>query len=902
MTAAYASFADAFDFDGGSVSVTKPSGTADGDYLVCFAFRYEDGGNSGVGFTMSGWTDQGTVFAGLWRMRVFTRVAGASEPSSYTVSYGTPGDGYGAQAIILRTTGVDTSSPIDVGPTFASSVASTSTVTAPSVSPSGSDSLLLCMFLFQEDFTDRTLTAPGGMTLVSTYPAVGGYADAAAGYEGLTASGATGTRVATVSSGTVSTEIGASIALRSAGGGATVTGTAAVALGGLSASASAMPVGTGAAPLGSLTAAATGLRTVHGTAAATLGALDAAADGVPTTYGTAAATLGGLSASADVIGRAFFGTLEIEFTASTWTDVTDRLMLSRQPLKIVQGRRTQFDDVGAATLTCLLRNHDAELMPDNSSSSYYPNVVEGKRIRWRVTQSGNVYTRFIGWITAIQPKFPGSDIRKATVTITAQDALGRLAQRYMRSNFAEIALWLARDESVQADVYEAAGNGTLMTNFSQDASPGAPSTSFVADWPTLSVGTDGEMSIGGIITANSGSEGLSCKTICGIQTGALQIIIHMKTPTSLLAAGTWFCASFNTDVGAPVCHLAMAVNGSSNALFLMDSAGTTNLGIVSNLPFGQWVKIRVRQNASTASHLDVASIEFGGSATGLSDASLDIRTIGEIELPGSTGLLASASWGGIAALGTRTDMAWDDGWSAGYGRSIGNRAASLADATDDLPVSWVAVGSMSLDALTGSYDGLTALQVGQRLVRSERGILWARSKDSALLLVAAASCRPASPVTTIDLEEDCDGPPDLERAVESTPTRVEVSTPGGTVLVVDTTAEAGPGLPQRLEKIQTVNADLADASDLADLLLSSTTRKLRISQVRLDLARSITDHVGLLFTESTSLGGLYPTQRIRLAVPSAFFGAATVDVYVQGWEESYTEDNAYLTFDTTPAS
>jgi hypothetical protein len=169
------------------------------------------------------------------------------------------------------------------------------------------------------------------------------------------------------------------------------------------------------------------------------------------------------------------GTLEIEFTAGSWTNVSAYYDLN-QGVRIEHGRKTEFDDVQPATLTVFLWNDDGRFMPELPSSPYYPNMVEGKRIRWKVSILGVTYTRFTGWIQEIQAAFPSSNTVGSQVAIFAVDALGLLGQRKLRSNATERALYNARNAGTWCDAFEfpgsANGLGNAGTNYSTDAFPG----------------------------------------------------------------------------------------------------------------------------------------------------------------------------------------------------------------------------------------------------------------------------------------------------------------------------------------------------------------------------------------------------------------------------------------------
>lgn len=111
-------------------SATAPSGIASGDVLLMVV-------HSGVAATIatSGWT---TVLAtsstaDATAMAVFRKVAGGSEPGTYTVTVG--GGAFAGQVSILRYTGVDGTTPVEVVSTFAEGTDSGdfSQVTIPSI-------------------------------------------------------------------------------------------------------------------------------------------------------------------------------------------------------------------------------------------------------------------------------------------------------------------------------------------------------------------------------------------------------------------------------------------------------------------------------------------------------------------------------------------------------------------------------------------------------------------------------------------------------------------------------------------------------------------------------------------------------------------------------------------------
>lgn len=197
---------------GASVTLTRPASTAVGDLLVCFFFHHQSGGSL---TPPAGWTSfgvQGNVvgtFDAWWHP--VTNVG--SEPSSYTFTRTTGSDRQ--TAIMFRVTGADLTAPVDV--TGALVATGTATIEAPAAAPTTTNALLLaCWASSIQSATPSTVTAPGTMTQVSTVNVTSGNSSTmTVAQQSLTVTGATGTRIATVSpAGTAGT--GFMVAIRAA--------------------------------------------------------------------------------------------------------------------------------------------------------------------------------------------------------------------------------------------------------------------------------------------------------------------------------------------------------------------------------------------------------------------------------------------------------------------------------------------------------------------------------------------------------------------------------------------------------------------------------------------------------------------------------------------------------------
>jgi hypothetical protein len=94
--------------NGTSVTVTKPSGTAQNDLLLAFFTSNSQNCTPPTGFTEI--SDDVTE---VFRMQIFYKIAGSSEPSNYTFSVNSDAP-IVCSVVALR--GIDTSDPIDIDP------------------------------------------------------------------------------------------------------------------------------------------------------------------------------------------------------------------------------------------------------------------------------------------------------------------------------------------------------------------------------------------------------------------------------------------------------------------------------------------------------------------------------------------------------------------------------------------------------------------------------------------------------------------------------------------------------------------------------------------------------------------------------------------------------------------
>lgn len=170
----------------GATSTADNPGTQAGD--VVLALFYSD---TTIPGTPSGWVAAGPAQTGQWFLQAFTRIAGASEPANWAL----PGTA-GSTSLIgtLVFSGADTTTPI--GAYATSSGASTTAQSAPSVTPTRANSMLVNCFA-QKSATATHTTVTGATEAFDR--AEGSEMSFAADYMLLSTTAATGTQSSTAS-------------------------------------------------------------------------------------------------------------------------------------------------------------------------------------------------------------------------------------------------------------------------------------------------------------------------------------------------------------------------------------------------------------------------------------------------------------------------------------------------------------------------------------------------------------------------------------------------------------------------------------------------------------------------------------------------------------------------------
>ena len=200
----------------GNVTVTKPAGTIATDYLVGFAFQDPDG--SAASLTATGYAQLGTTntIAGVGFAKAWGKVAGGSEPTTYTF-----GGSASATSVVTLVCLMDTNAatPVNAGPVNGGSSTASNSHAASSVTTGVANTLLLAMFASVTQNAGSSYNPPAGMTELTDVNA-GSWVQQSVCSEAIAASGATGTRTATLGSGDIKSYLTFSVAFAPSSGAA----------------------------------------------------------------------------------------------------------------------------------------------------------------------------------------------------------------------------------------------------------------------------------------------------------------------------------------------------------------------------------------------------------------------------------------------------------------------------------------------------------------------------------------------------------------------------------------------------------------------------------------------------------------------------------------------------------
>lgn len=580
-------------------------------------------------------------------------------------------------------------------------------------------------------------------------------------------------------------------------------------------------------------------------------------------------------------------TVEIEWDGSTFTDVTTYLE-QRYPVEAHFGRMSATGDVESATLTFTLDNRDGRFTPGNPAGAYWPNVVKGKRVRWKVT-GGDATTRteFVGYVQGFEPSFDDGGVSGAVVTVTAADRFTVATRPFL-------------DNAVEGQRYEAnVGQGADIWAFTDrdgatslrndgvktDLLPGLvippvrTSTTAVVEGGTANLtAPDGGLACAGMMSFRP-SGGVGPVLLLQSTVGAdLESIQFWHRTTEVPASYTILARGYGEDLELR-WELRLVAHSGQTDLELWNASALYEGTVVYGVNDGMWRHLWAADDAGGTNDIWYAGIDTQvntyGSYGPWTVSFFDTRwiVIGGGMAPNGRGRQHHCTTSDVAQVmaSTATAFGWASSSIPTLGRGAEQRAQDYASAAFGSPASVTVTGTTNHSVGIPDVYGSTVLQVYQELARTVGGVAWVQPGGT-VEFRQPDQCRPSSPVLTVDVEADADGGLSLASGVDTRPTRVSVTSPAGDVTVVAATEDA----VVVEASLDTCAGDVGQARRAGELLLVGDDT-LRVPRVTVNLATSAADVWDEVYA-------LYPSARVRLSgLPSAVLGWTYADYFVVGW-------------------
>ena len=489
-------------------------------------------------------------------------------------------------------------------------------------------------------------------------------------------------------------------------------------------------------------------------------------------------------------------TIEIEFTAGVWTDVT-ALVLADQGVTIHVGRSGEFDDAQPSTWTGTLTNVDGRFTPDNPTSTLYPNVARWKRIRHKWVKSATTSWRFLGYITAWTPV--SLDVAGAAVQVDAVCQLGRLARRTLRSHWTEQQVNV---NTIHTHVWPLASTlpsqPTYLPNLVTATFPARviPASSAAGGWST---GTVDQLALDGCLsltTSNSVGPVILCDwlgTAFAAQTPT-EVGFYFQTSEVPAVSGTSYLAHLEFE---SVTRTAVVLFNSAGTVKLrvIDSTGATT-DLTGTYNDGEWHGVLLDRSAnivvdSGRETVSVPNMNYSGR--------LFLGGKGFYRRPGKQTNCVEASFSSVS-LSASASLAFGNAYSP-YANKTARSAANLfADIGAYCGFTSSPTGTADANISTGDISGKTAFDVLAQIATTVSGNLYTDPATGNVKLVQPASNRSTTVSLTVDLSADDDNSNPLQQTVSSgdRPTRVDVTWPTGTVTAPSTLSLRRPSRPVNL--------------------------------------------------------------------------------------------------------
>lgn len=606
--------------------------------------------------------------------------------------------------------------------------------------------------------------------------------------------------------------------------------------------------------------------------------------------------------------------LEVAFASQpmaaspTWTDIST-YGSAVNPLGRGYGRPDEFSDVQPGTLSVLLNNSDGRFTRGRAASPYYPNVKNGRRIRWSMIYASNTYVRFDGhvneWPTTWEPGTAGG---LSWVQITATDRMKRFGQvGELRSMLEEEVL---RD-AIAAD----ATHGSCyypLSEQSESTSAGSVTKQPQGAATIRQVGSGGTLEFGS--GTGPGTDGLSAPLFTPASTSAGKLLdATLRTgvggPSGITVEGF-----FRTGTVSSIAIVGMLTDHAGGTAELRVSAGgKLSAAAWTATDGGYWFNLESlgRVDDNRTHHGALTMSISGGTVTAklyLDGALADVTTYTAIAL--STyrrlsiggdpkagrlfnGTLSHIAGHSAALSATRIAAHATAGLSGFAGERTDQRVGRVADWTS-IPTADRAFDTGNGTCGAQSTSGQQPVEVMRQAAAAESGVLFI-GRTGLLTFHNRQRRYNLAPAFTLDAALGQIAP-DLAFAGDDfgVTNDMTVSRPdGSSARTVDQASIDEYGLYRDSAEIPAGSAD--ELSSAASWRVNTYgTPRTRVPQVTVNL------HDPRVASLIPQLLAADISTKLRLANLPSQAPSSTVDLFVEGYAESFDGPTWTLTFNCSP--
>lgn len=604
------------------------------------------------------------------------------------------------------------------------------------------------------------------------------------------------------------------------------------------------------------------------------------------------------------------GKLEVEFVpgSGVYVDISARASdVSIDHPEVRPGP----DDTAPTTLTATLRNYpDATgycpFTPNNPAGAYYPNIDSDRRVRYTAIVAGTTsYVRFWGWADRWVPDAPDGTSVSSTVTLTASDIFSRYARRKMLTPYGEqigtyaSSLYYPFDEEPDASTVR-------VVSPTPGASPGIvvqPVSKFIGS-ATFAQPDGGHLTDGQIDFTRGDDNSPAPVLLLPLRSDEINNPPIRISGWFKLAAdpkgstGDDILAGYGRT-GGLLWTFSVSVTAGLVTWSLNDQDGVQRSFWATGAPRDEgwhywtlWFLSSTNTQMNTRTRGDTGQQAFGSLTWPYDPRPARYLIVGGHMNPFIKGKQRNTFLGSVSSISVQYTTTFDSAlfgnpgivMEAGYFRAL------------------LGTQSLALDTMVGGWAGSTADETTPVMVTTESdnmldrwnelarstGAYLSTQPDGKRRFIAARSANTSTVSTLLDANQDLHMPAGgWSQLLQETPTRVTVTSPEGTAVVVDSVRETLTGTTLEGPTVSTMGT-LDTAKNVAGQILSRRAARLTVG---MDVTVAFADKSTDMF--ANMLAG----RRLRINnLPLQYLGVYYIDYYVAGWTETYTGDGGLAAF------